>query len=103
MKNNLNFKFDFKTIRVRSKKYLRLISAHITFGIVLVVLLAYLFVVWRISGLATAESAPDTATSPTTTIPKIDPKAIAQIQSLEQSNTEIHSLFNDARKNPFQE
>lgn len=92
-----------KNLKPQVDKYLRLGKQHVSFAAILAVLLAYILVVWQISHLATAD--PDSAAqaSAATRIPKIDQKAINQIQSLEQSNTEIHTLFNDARNNPFQE
>jgi hypothetical protein len=76
---------------------------HISFAALLGVLLAYILVVWQISHLATAEPDPGAQAESAKRIPKIDQKAINQIQALEQNNTEIHSLFNQVRNNPFQE
>lgn len=97
-----NLTFDLKSLQAKSKKLLLVLAKHATFIAVMIVLIAYLFVVWRISQLAGAEppAGDDTATS---AIPKVDKNAIDQIQALEQSNTEVHSLFDSARKNPFQE
>jgi hypothetical protein len=60
-------------------------------------------VVWQISKFSTAEPSASAEAAVATQIPKIDQKAINQIQALEQSNTEVRSLFNSARNNPFQE
>lgn len=100
MSKNLNF--DLKTLRIKSKKILPVLAKHAIFIVLMVILVTYLFIVWRISQLADAEppAADDTATS---VVPKIDKNAISQIQALEQSNAQIHSLFDSARKNPFQE
>ena len=102
MSANLNL--DLKSIKPKLKKYLQLLNKHLVFAVLLVILLAYLLVVWRISGLATAEpNTSDTSAEISTAIPKVDKKAVQQILTLEQSSTEIHSLFNSARNNPFQE
>lgn len=97
-----NISFDLKTLQVKSKILLPVLAKHAVFVALMVVLIAYLFVVWRISQLAGAEppAADDTTMS---AIPKVDKNAINQIQALEQSNTQIHSLFDSARKNPFSE
>lgn len=97
-----NLTFDLKSLRTKSKKLLPVLAKHATFIAVMIVLIAYLFVVWRISQLAGAEP-PATDDTATSAIPKVDKNAIDQIQALEQSNTEVHSLFDSARKNPFQE
>lgn len=98
-----NSGLNFKTFVPQLRKYLRIFSTHSVFAAVLVVLLAYVFVVWRIGQLAGAEPTPDQLTSNISKIPVVDKTAINQIQSLEQNNTNVHSLFESARNNPFQE
>jgi hypothetical protein len=78
-------------------------SRHAAFAGIIIILLIYVMVVFKIKGLASAEPSPDQETVVTGSIPKIDGKAVQQIQSLEASNTEVHSLFEQARNNPFQE
>jgi predicted PurR-regulated permease PerM len=85
------------------KKYYSKYHKHAAFGAVLVVLLVYVLVVLKISSLANAEPGADQEVTVTTSIPKIDGKAISQIQALENNNTQVHSLFEQARNNPFQE
>jgi Na+-transporting methylmalonyl-CoA/oxaloacetate decarboxylase gamma subunit len=101
MSKNLNI--DIKSLRAKFKKLLPVLYKHASFIIVLAVLIVYLFVVWRISQLAGAEPPAGTDALTTSAAPKVDKNAIDQIQALEQSNTEIHSLFDSARKNPFSE
>ncbi|MBX4190883.1 hypothetical protein KW794_02230 [Candidatus Saccharibacteria bacterium] len=85
------------------KKLYSKYSRHTAFGAIILVLLIYVIVVLKINNLANAEPSIDQETVVTGSIPKIDDKAIKQIQSLEASNTEVHSLFEQARNNPFQE
>lgn len=101
MKNNLNIKSLTPLLKNVSKVALK----HASFGAVLLVLLAYLFMVWRINSLSGREpSSQDQSTALSQAhLPKVDKKTISQIQALENSNTQIKSLFNDARNNPFQE
>jgi cell division protein FtsN len=103
MKTDL--KFDFKTILPRLRKLQKPLAAHQTFAITLVVLLAYVFVVWQISHLAAADpsEAARAANNTTSNAPAIDKNAIKQIQALEQNSTSVHVLFENARNNPFQE
>jgi hypothetical protein len=100
MSKNLNI--DIKSLRIQFKKLLSVLYKHASFIIMLAVLMVYLFVVWRISQLAGAEP-PAGSSDITASIPKVDKNAIDQIQALEKSNTQVQSLFNSARKNPFSE
>ena len=96
---------DIKLYWAKLKKFRSLGLKHISFIAILLVLLMYLLTVWRISRLATAEpsnGAENTALS-STNIPRIDKNAAKQIEALEKSNVEVHSLFNAARNNPFSE
>ena len=101
----MNTNLDLKSIklsqltRIFSKRF----GKHLAFAALLVVLLCYILVVYRINGLANAEPDASQQVTITNAIPKIDPNAVNQIQSLEQSNTDIHALFEQARNNPFQE
>ena len=92
MSKNVNF--DVKGLVVKAKKTLPKVAKHVPFIATLLILAVYLFSVWRISQLASAEPSPDQQTAVLIQIPKIDENAIKQIQALEQSNTEIKSLFN---------
>ncbi len=96
---------NIKELLPKIKKVASSLTAHLPFIFVLVVLFSYLFVVWKVSGLATVEptESQERAALSQSDIPKINKKAIAQIESLEKSNNEIHSLFEQARNNPFNE
>src|SRR3989344_2591257 len=95
--------FNLKSITAKGRKALPLLAKHTSFIAVLVVLIIYLFVVWKISQLAGAEPSVAEDSAAAAAIPKVDKNAIKQIEALEQSNTEIHSLFDAARKNPLSE
>ncbi|HET9850157.1 MAG TPA: hypothetical protein VFP35_00810 [Candidatus Saccharimonadales bacterium] len=96
---NINIDQILKLARANSGRFRK----HAVFAAILIVLFAYILVVWRISQLAGAEPADTGSVSSDTSIPKVDQKAISQIQSLEQASPQVHSLFNSARNNPFQE
>jgi len=101
---NKNISIDLKGLRAKLPFVKKIAGRHAAFTAILLVLLAYVFVVWRISHLATAEPAADVQDATTAAgIPHVDQKAIKQIQALEQSNAAVHSLFENARNNPFQE
>jgi hypothetical protein len=101
MSKNISLK-SFNLLPALKKFYSRY-SRHAAFAGIIIILLIYVMVVFKIKGLASAEPSPDQETVVTGSIPKIDGKAVQQIQSLEASNTEVHSLFEQARNNPFQE
>lgn len=96
---------DLKSVNFLSpiKKFYSKYSRHAAFGAMILVLLIYVMVVLKINNLANAEPSSDQETAIAGSIPKIDDKAIQQIQALEASNTQVHSLFEQARNNPFQE
>lgn len=85
------------------RKFYGKYGGHAIFAAILLVLLVYVFVVMRINSLANAEPSPDQQVTVTNSIPHIDPKTINQIQNLENNNTQVHSLFEQARNNPFAE
>lgn len=94
---------SLKSLQSKLKKLVAAASGRIAFIAIIAVLLVYLGVVWRISGLAAAEP-PANAPQPVgTDIPRIDKKSIEQITKLEESSNEVKALFNEARNNPFQE
>lgn len=103
MSKNLNF--DLKAVAPLFKKYWAKVSKHMTFIIIICVLFVFLFVVWHINSLATAEPSDEAEQAALTSakIHKIDQKAIDQIQSLENNSPAVHSLFDRARNNPFKE
>jgi len=84
-------------------KLLKKYGRHAVFAAIILVLLAYILVVFKISQLANAEPASNQTTANPLAIPKVDQQAINNIQSLESNNTQLHSLFDQARNNPFQE
>lgn len=76
---------------------------HMVFAAVLLVLLVYIFVVFRISQLSNAEPTAEQTSDTASLIPKVNQNAINQIQSLENNSPQVHTLFEQARNNPFQE
>jgi predicted PurR-regulated permease PerM len=101
----MNKGLNLKSLNVQAifSKVVKRYSKHAVFGVILVVLLVYILVVFKINNLAKAEPSNDQTTSAANLIPKVNQKAINQIQALEQSNTQVHSLFEQARNNPFSE
>ena|SRR5436190_2387485 len=99
---NKDLKISFKSLGPKIKQVKNLLITHGPFIAIILILVVYLFVVWRISQLVGAEP-PSSDEVTAASVPKVDKKAIDQIQSLAQSNKEIQSFFNSARQNPFSE
>ncbi len=99
--SNLNF----KSLPPKLKEIGAVLSKHLSFIVILAVLLMYLVVIWNIKALATAEPSAEaeSETLAKARIPRIDQKAINQIQSLENNSPQVQALFNNARNNPFHE
>lgn len=100
-----NRNIDLKALVAKLKNLEKALLNHLLFIVTLAVLLVYLFVVWQIRALATAEPSPDAETEALTQakVPRIDQKTIDKIQSLENNSPQIQALFNNARNNPFHE
>jgi hypothetical protein len=96
---------NLKSIKILPfiKKFYSRYRRHAVFGVLIAVLLVYVLVVFNINRLANADISPEQESTVTTSIPKIDAKAIDQIQTLENNSPQVHSLFEHARNNPFQE
>lgn len=74
--------------------------------IFIVVLLAmYGFLVFRINTLTGAEPSDEAIAEKLQTVqrPKIDKSAVEKIQQLQDNSSEVQSLFQAARDNPFHE
>jgi predicted negative regulator of RcsB-dependent stress response len=78
-------------------------NAAIIFLVFLVVIYGALS--WRIMQLLQAE--PDqsavTAELKTIGVPKVDEDVVKKMEKLEDNSVSVHTLFEDARSNPFQE
>jgi hypothetical protein len=70
----------------------------------LLVVLVYGFVIWRVNVLSTAQPS-QSAIASQTTLPKphIDETTINKIKQLQDNSVNVQALFNKTRQNPFQE
>lgn len=101
----MNKGLNLKSInfRVLADKYSSRYGKHLAFAAVMVVLLVYVLVVVKISGLSKAEPNPSQTIDTKSLVPHVNQQAINRIQALENNSPQIHSLFEQARNNPFQE
>jgi predicted PurR-regulated permease PerM len=101
---NKDLNLSLKSLKLSSlKTLLAKYSRHTVFAAIMIVLLVYLLVVYKINSLANAEPSADQQQTISTSVPHIDSQAINQIQMLENNNANVHSLFEQARNNPFSE
>lgn len=65
----------------------------------------YGFLMFRINSLTNTEPSDETIAEKLQTVkrPKIDQSAVDKINELQGQNVEVKSLFDEARKNPFNE
>lgn len=66
--------------------------------------LIYLFVLFRIHSLSTAQPTTDAVSGQVKAarIPHIDQSVVNQLHSLQDNSVSVQALFNQARSNPFQ-
>lgn len=69
----------------------------------LLVVLVYGFIVWRIDILKNAPPSSDAVASKLQSTTHIDQATITKIQQLQDNSVSVQTLFNKARQNPFQE
>jgi len=96
---------DLKTIPAKLTPLLNSVKEYSGFIIVLVILIAYGFIIWQIKSYVT-QSPSETKVSEEIlklNLPKVDEQAIQTIEQLEDSNIQVKALFENARQNPFVE
>lgn len=72
-------------------------------GFVILVVLLYGFVLFRINTLSNAQPSSDSVTSQVRAarVPHIDQAVVKQLESLHDNSVNVQTLFNEARSNPF--
>ena len=99
-----NKDLNLSAIKTKFSAYVPIVSKHISFIAIIFILLVYIFTVFKICQLSNAEpSLEDQSSAEVTSVPRVDQKAINQVQQLENNSPQVHSLFNQARNNPFNE
>lgn len=98
-------KLDKKSITKAAKDFLRKYKKYASFAFILLILLTYTFLVYRISKFSLAEPTSVTIEQQlqSTGKLKIDQESINKILKLEEQNINVQSLFDGARDNPFED
>lgn len=99
MKDNL------ATYKDKAFKYLNVARRNASFVFVLFLVAIYGFIAWTFLGLygAQPDAAAVQAELKTVGIPKVDPEVVSKLEQLEDNSVSVQTLFDEARKNPFQE
>ncbi len=102
---NKDLNIDFKELSAKLARLVQQFKKYSLFIAILVVLSVYLFLVWQIRSLATAEPSSADVLNKVNELntPRLDEDSVNRILQLEDQNVEVQTLFNDARRNPFQE
>src|SRR5262245_5671891 len=71
----------------------------------LLLVAVYGFVLYKISVLANVQPSDSdvTAQAKASAVPHVDSNAVKQLESLQDNSVSVQTLFNQARRNPFQE
>ena len=98
-------KLDKRSITKAAKDFVHKYKKYASFAFVLLILLIYTFLVYRISKFSLAEPSSGTIEQQlqSTGKLKIDQESINKILKLEEQNVNVQSLFEGARDNPFQD
>lgn len=100
MSKNIELKFSPAKLSIVARKY----SRYSLVGFIAVVVIAYGFVLFRISSLGQLEPTDEAITSQVKAdqVPHIDEAVVKQLESLEDNSVSVQTLFDEARSNPFQ-
>lgn len=81
------------------------IKRYIVFIFLMIMLLLFGFIVFRVNQLSQKEPSEDAIAEKLQTVqrPRIDQEALEKIQNLEDQNLQVRSLIREARDNPFSE
>jgi hypothetical protein len=96
---------DLKTLLPKLILLLKRMRGALPFMFVVVLLIIYSLLVFRINSLIRSEPSQGAIDAKLQTIkrPKIDQSVVDKIQQLEDNSAPVQSLFQQARDNPFHE
>lgn len=98
-------KDQLKPILAKLKPAEAFAKKYLYFIVMLVFLLLYIVMIFRINQLSgvTPTDAQVTSKEKTIARPRIDQQTINKIEQLQNQNIQVQALFNQARNNPFNE
>lgn len=97
--------FDVKELPKKLKPVFVFLKKYAVFIFIMVVLLTYSFVVYKVNTLSRTEPSEEAVLEKLQTVkrPKLDQSAVQKLEELEDQNVEVQSIFQQARDNPFTE
>lgn len=100
-----DIKFSIKDIPKQFKPVFEFLKRYMVFIFIIVILLTYSFVVFKINTFSRSEPSEDAVLEKLQTVkrPKLDQTAVQKLEDLEDQNVEVQTIFQDARNNPFTE
>lgn len=98
-------KQQFDDLFVKIEPFISFIRRYLTFSVVILFLVIYAFITFRINTLSNRQPSDGDVTIALKAVPrpKVDPTTLKKIQQLQDQNVQVQSLFNQARNNPFSE
>lgn len=101
----MNFDIDLKKLPDLLKQLQGTVSRYAPVALTVLVLFVYSALIWQINSLSSAEPSDDQIADQlkATQRIKINANTIEKIERLQDQNIKVKTLFEDARKNPFEE
>jgi len=102
-KKKTEIKLDAASLRTAASAVVKQLLRYAPILFFLLVAIVYGFVVLRINTLSNAQPSQSDIDAQTTTtpIPRIDPNTAKRLENLEDNSQNVQTLFDEARKNPF--
>lgn len=96
---------NLKKVLDKLKPTVDFIKRYAVFMFVVLLMGLFGFLVFRINQYGQVEPSEDAVQEKLQAVqrPKVDQAALDKIQQLQDQNIQVHSLFDDARNNPFNE
>ena len=98
-------KLDLSKTFKRLKSLESIGARYLSFMLLLLSVSVYIFIIFRINSLITAEPTAEQIIEKLQTVqrPRIDQVSIDKINQLSDNSVEVKAIFKEARQNPFQE
>jgi hypothetical protein len=100
-KVNLNLKDTPKL----AKEFVGKARPYLLYAVIAIVLCSYAFMLLSIKSIAVSEPTEEAIAERLSQVkqPKVDEETVAKLEQLKDQNIQVQALFDEARKNPFEE
>ena len=98
-------KLDSATLKARFAVYAGKFRRYAVPIYLLFLLAIYGFLAWKVIAFDQTEPDPSVVSSriETSGVPRVDKDVVSKIQQLQDNSVDVRALFDQARRNPFQE